>query len=105
MTTPDRRCAVALAYENHGAPCVTAKGHGKMAEEIIARAREHGIHVHESPELVTLLMNIDIEHAIPDQLYSAVAELLAWVYRVEARACNAAASQTSAMQENSDDQR
>jgi flagellar biosynthesis protein len=76
--------AVALAYgAADGAPRVVAKGRGLIAEEIVARARQHGIFVHESPELVALLMQVDLDAHIPPQLYVAVAELLAWIYRME----------------------
>ena len=76
--------AVALAYQaGEGAPRVVAKGKGLVAEEIIARAREHGIFMHESKELVALLMQIDLDREIPPALYRAVAELLAWIYRIE----------------------
>jgi len=76
--------AVALAYrDGQPAPQVVAKGHGLIAEAIIARARDCGIYVHESPELVSLLMKVDLDQHIPPQLYVAVAELLAWLYRVE----------------------
>ncbi len=78
------RTAVALAYrEADAAPRVVAKGRGLVAEEIIARAKEHGVYVHESPELVSLLSQIDLDQHIPPQLYIAVAELLAWLYRIE----------------------
>jgi flagellar biosynthesis protein len=60
-----------------------AKGRGIIAEEIIRRAAEAGVYVHESPELVSLLMQVDLDDAIPPQLYIAVAELLAWLYRLE----------------------
>lgn len=84
MTRPPQRSAVALAYkETDAAPRVVAKGRGLIADEIIARAREHGIFVHESPELVGLLMQIDLDDRIPPQLYAAVAELLAWLYTLE----------------------
>jgi flagellar biosynthesis protein len=76
--------AVALAYrDGQNAPQVVAKGQGLIAEAIIARARECGIYVHESPELVGLLMKVDLDQHIPPQLYVAVAELLAWLYRLE----------------------
>jgi len=76
--------AVALAYrQSDSAPRVVAKGRGLIAEEIISRAREHGVYVHESPELLSLLAQVDIDEHIPSQLYLAVAELLAWLYRVE----------------------
>lgn len=78
------RTAVALAYrETDAAPRVVAKGRGLVAEEIIRRAKEHGVYVHESPELVSLLLQIDLDERIPPQLYVAVAELLAWLYRIE----------------------
>jgi flagellar biosynthesis protein len=76
--------AVALKYApGTAAPTVVAKGRGLIAEEIISRARESGIFVHESPELVALLSQVDLDGQIPPQLYVAVAELLAWIYRVE----------------------
>jgi flagellar biosynthesis protein len=76
--------AVALAYlAGQGAPKVTAKGDGLIAEAIIERAREHGVFVHESKELVSLLMQVDLDQQIPPALYRAVAELLAWLYRIE----------------------
>ena len=85
MEQPDRRqYAVALAYnDRQHAPKVVAKGRGMMAEAIIARARESGIYVHESPQLVALLMQVDLDRHIPAPLYRAVAELLAWLYRLE----------------------
>ena len=78
------REAIALAYQQtDAAPRVVAKGKGLIAEQIIARAKEHGVYVHESPELVALLTQVDIDENIPPQLYMAVAELLAWLYRIE----------------------
>jgi flagellar biosynthesis protein len=78
------KLAVALAYqEEEGAPRVVAKGRGLLARAIVERAREAGVYVHESPELVALLMQVDLDERIPPQLYVAVAELLAWLYRIE----------------------
>lgn len=80
----DRAIAVALKYsQGDSAPVVVAKGRGLVAEEIIARARESGVFVHQSPELVALLAQVDLDQHIPPQLYIAVAELLAWLYRLE----------------------
>jgi flagellar biosynthesis protein len=80
----DVSLAVALAYaQGSSAPKVVAKGRGLIAEEIIRRAQEHGVYVHQSPELVALLTQVDLDAHIPPQLYVAVAELLAWLYRVE----------------------
>ena len=77
--------AVALAYQTgDSAPRIVAKGSGMIAEQIIERAKEHGVAVHESKELVALLMQVELDDDIPPALYRAVAELLAWLYRVEA---------------------
>jgi len=85
MTTNDSYfTAVALAYrEGQIAPKVIAKGRGLIAQEIIRRAKEANIYVHESSELVALLMQVNLDDRIPPQLYVAVAELLAWLYRLE----------------------
>jgi len=83
-TDDPRRAAVALAYNQaEAAPRVLAKGRGLVAEQIIARAHEHGVYVHESAELVSLLMQVDLDQHIPPNLYVAVAELLAWLYQLE----------------------
>lgn len=80
------RKAAALAYkEGDYAPRVVAKGHGVTAEAIISLAKENGVYVHESPELVSVLMQVDLDRFIPPDLYQAVAELLAWLYRLEGR--------------------
>ncbi|MEW5769688.1 MAG: EscU/YscU/HrcU family type III secretion system export apparatus switch protein [Pseudomonadota bacterium] len=82
-----RQEAVALRYASEdGAPRVVAKGRGLLAEEIIERAKAAGVFVHESPELVALLMQVDLDERIPPELYVAVAELLAWLYRLEQEA-------------------
>jgi|SRR5690606_4175592 len=86
MSTPSKPLphAVALAYQaGEGAPRVVAKGKGLVAEEIMARAKEHGVFMHESKELVALLMQVDLDREIPPALYRAIAELLAWIYRIE----------------------
>lgn len=87
-TNPDsRKKAAALAYkEGDYAPRIIAKGQGVTAEAIIALARENGIYVHESPELVGLLMQVDLDRFIPAELYQGVAELLAWIYWLEHQA-------------------
>lgn len=76
--------AVALAYAaGSAAPTVVAKGRGLVAEQIIERAKDAGVFVHESKELVSLLMEIDLDGQIPPALYRAIAELLAWLYHIE----------------------
>ncbi|NLC24703.1 MAG: flagellar biosynthetic protein FlhB [Oxalobacter sp.] len=87
MKQPDtQQNAVALAYEvGSRAPKVVAKGRGLIAEEIIRRANESGVFVHQSKELVALLMQVELDQDIPPLLYRVVAELMAWLYHVEAR--------------------
>lgn len=76
--------AVALSYTSDDpAPKVVAKGRGLVAEEIIKRANDSGVFIHQSKELVTLLMKVDLDDAIPPALYRVVAELLAWLYHIE----------------------
>lgn len=85
MASPESlQFAVALAYQaGESAPTVVAKGRGLLAEAIIEKAREAGVYVHESPQLVAMLMQLDLDSQIPHELYLAVAELLAWLYRLE----------------------
>lgn len=75
-----RRQAVALAYgEGDESPRVVAQGYGALAELIIQQAQQQGIYVHDSPELVTLLMQLDLDERIPPRLYQVIAELLVWI--------------------------
>jgi flagellar biosynthesis protein len=78
------RSAVAIAYDGESsAPTVVAKGSGLIADKIVSLAQENGVFVHESKELLSLLMAIDLDHQIPPALYRAIAELLAWLYHIE----------------------
>lgn len=80
----DERKAAALSYkQGYYAPVVVAHGKGVMAEAIIACAHESGVYVHESPELVNLLLQMDTDQFIPPELYRAVAEVLVWLYWME----------------------
>lgn len=76
--------AVALSYaDKNKAPVVVAKGYGVAAESIMRTARQAGVFVHESPDLVALLMQVELDRQIPAQLYVAVAEVMAWLARME----------------------
>jgi flagellar biosynthesis protein len=76
--------AVALAYETHAvAPRVLAKGEGLIAEAILARAQLLGIPMKAEPELVALLMQLELDHYIPSTLYQTVAEILVWAYEID----------------------
>lgn len=87
--------AVALAYrEGVKAPKIVAKGRGLVAENIVERAREAGVYVHESSELVGLLMQVDLDEHIPPELYRAVAELLAFIHYLESGMSAAAATRS-----------
>jgi flagellar biosynthesis protein len=79
--------AVALGYnpEKDPAPRVLASGQGALAEQIIAVARANGILVREDPLLAGLLAEVAIDTLIPPELYALVAEVLAYVYRVQNR--------------------
>lgn len=85
------RKAVALRYDPNQdrAPRVTAKGARSIAERIIELAREKGIPLREDPDLVGALMELDFHEEIPPQLYKAVAEILAFVYRLNRKAQSA----------------
>jgi flagellar biosynthesis protein len=85
------RHAAAIVYQGEDArrsraPRVVAKGQGHIADEIIERAHAAGVPVHQSRELMALLTQVDLDQHIPPALYIAVAEVLAWVYRLEGRA-------------------
>ena len=79
-----RRKAVALRYnlDKDEAPKILAKGAGHLAERIIELAQEQGIPLHEDPDLVGLLSKLELGTEIPEQLYAAVAEVLAFIYRL-----------------------
>ena len=76
--------AVALVYDDQksSAPKVVASGKGHIADKIIEIARAAGVHIHEDRNLVELLANIPIGDEIPAELYQTVAEVLAFVYRI-----------------------
>ena len=80
----NRKKAVALGYNEAAdrAPRVIAKGKGLIAERIIDIAKEHGIHTYSDPDLVEVLSAVEIDREIPKELYRAVAEVLAFVYRL-----------------------
>lgn len=88
------RLAVALAYERgvDMAPRIVAKGKGYIAEQIIRLAREGGVEIREDVDLVTLLARIDVGEPIPVEAYMAVAEILSYLYRVNAKAKRESAS-------------
>jgi flagellar biosynthesis protein len=85
--TEGRKAAAALKYRmgKDPAPRLVAKGAGEIARRIIAAAQKAGVPIREDPDLLALLMTLDIGEAIPPELYAAVAEVLAFVYRMNGR--------------------
>ncbi|MFZ3101046.1 MAG: EscU/YscU/HrcU family type III secretion system export apparatus switch protein [Desulfitobacteriaceae bacterium] len=75
--------AVALAYEHIGAPRVVAKGEGELAKRIIETAESEGIPLQKDKLLVEALLQVELTKEIPPQLFQAVAEVLAFIYRLE----------------------
>jgi flagellar biosynthesis protein len=81
------RKAVALRLDpGDAAPRVVAKGEGYLAQALLERAQAAGVPVDESPELATMLMQLDVDVVVPPALYAVVAEVLAWAYGVDSRA-------------------
>jgi flagellar biosynthesis protein len=76
--------AVALKYRHQvdAAPKVVAKGQGIIAERIIEIAQEHNIPLKRDPALIEVLSKMDLDQEIPPELYRAVAEVLAYVYKM-----------------------
>lgn len=84
---PERRRATALRYEQgRHAPEVVASGAGVVAERILAAAREAGIPVRHDPALAEALARLELGAEVPPELWTAVAETLAWAYKLDADA-------------------
>lgn len=77
--------AVALHYDGEKAPRVTAKGQGELAERILALAEQHGIPLHDDPELAAILTQIPLGDEIPETLYLVIAEVIAFAYMVSGK--------------------
>ena len=88
MTTPrnptspapsPRQIAVALEYDGQGAPRVTAKGRGELAQRIIETGREHGVAIEQNAVLAQALSAVELDDQIPEELYRATAQVIAFV--------------------------
>jgi len=75
--------AAALVYDHTGAPRIVAKGVGEVARKMIEAAEAEGIPIQKNEVLVEALMQVELTKEIPPQLYRAVAEILAFIYRLE----------------------
>ncbi|BDU57507.1 hypothetical protein LMORI2_04890 [Limnohabitans sp. MORI2] len=72
--------AVALEYGRNKVPVLTAKGDDELARRIVAEAKKQGVYVAEDPRLLAMLSRLDIGQEIPEDMFTAVAVILAWVY-------------------------
>ena len=80
-----RKEAIALSYtpsESTG-PKVLAKGKGKIAENILQQAALYDVPIHEDPNLIQLLGQLDLNESIPEELYQAVAEVFSFIYHLD----------------------
>ena len=80
--------AVALQYDGMGAPRITAKGQAEIAEKIMELAKEHDVPLYEDSQLAAALAHLDLGEEIPELLYMAIAEVLAFVYDLKNKPLN-----------------
>jgi flagellar biosynthesis protein len=77
--------AIALNYDGEKAPRLTAKGQDELARRIVELAREHQVPLHQDPQLAALLAQIPLGEEIPEALYRAVAEVIAFAYMISGK--------------------
>ena len=80
--------AIALKYnkEINSAPTVVAKGKGALATKIIQKAKEYNVPIFSNPELASSLIDLELDHEVPEQLYHAVVDVFLWLMKNEAKA-------------------
>ena len=83
MSSADNNLTVALRYDGEGAPRVTASGQGQTGEQILELAHQHNIPIHQDAALAEALSRVPLDDEIPVALYTAVAEVLAFVYLLD----------------------
>jgi flagellar biosynthesis protein len=72
--------AVALQYGRNKVPMLVAKGSDELAQRIVEEAKRQGVYVAEDPKLLAMLSRLDVGQEISEEMYTAVAVILAWVY-------------------------
>jgi flagellar biosynthesis protein len=85
----EQKTAIALRYsptDGESAPKITAKGDGYLAEEILRIARENDVPLRQDAALAGALASLDVGQQIPSELFRAVAEVLAFVYKMNKKA-------------------
>lgn len=87
MDSSKHKQAVALRYEpkQDRAPRIAGKGRGHLAEKILELARQHNIPIREDKNLLQILSRLDLHQEVPPEVYKAVAEILAFIYRLSNR--------------------
>ena len=83
MSNKPGEIAVSLHYAGHNAPVVSAKGEGEIARQILEIATEHDIPIYQNSQLIQLLSRVELDNEIPRELYIAVAEIIAFAYRLK----------------------
>lgn len=83
MSSSPGEIAVSLHYDGSNAPTVSAKGEGELARQILLIATEHDIPIYRNPQLIQLLSQVELDSEIPRELYIAVAEIIAFAYRLK----------------------
>lgn len=77
--------AAALKYDGENAPVMVAKGAGELAKQIIAEAESHDVHIHNDPMLIEVLSRLELGDEIPENLYLAVAKIIAFAYFLQGK--------------------
>jgi len=80
MKKEKEQVAVAIEYGLNETPVISASGRGELAQKIIDAAHEAGVPIHKNEDLTGLLSILELEEAIPEELYKVVAEVLAYSY-------------------------
>ncbi len=93
--TRERAAALRYTPEKDRAPKVVAKGSGAVAEKIIELARKHGVPIKEDPVLIEILSRLDLFQEIPPAVYAVVAEILAFIYKLNKEKGNFSGPPTS----------
>lgn len=80
--SPTKAATLKYDRESSAAPRLTAKGHGLVAQKIIAIAEEHNIPIHQDADLIEILEKTEIDTEIPLEVYALVAEIFAFIYKL-----------------------
>ncbi|WP_144209897.1 EscU/YscU/HrcU family type III secretion system export apparatus switch protein [Shewanella donghaensis] len=81
----NKKQAVALSFDGNSAPKITATGKDLVAEEIISLAKDAGIFIHQDENLSNFLQLLELGDEVPKELYTLIAELIAFVYMLDGK--------------------